>query len=202
MSFFPRDPEIVEPEEPESAQPQWWAPPEDELPVLFPVSEILAATDHVAIALLGVRVHRDGMEFAVERKLRRQELPMTDWGELCAQFMEHWPTGGATAPADRLRFGLVLGDGEKVLADQSLFAGGVDPTIAPTGHTLTRRGGGGGGGGRSYSASDALWLWPAPPAGPIELVMQWPALGIGERHLVLDGTEMLAHIPQVQPLWP
>lgn len=202
MTFFPSDPEMPEPEETESRQLPWWSAPEDEMPAMFPVSAVLASTDHVAIALIGAAVYRDGVEFRVERRLRRNGLPMREWNELCATFMEHALWGGRSAQEGRLRFGLVLGDGERVLADTPPSVGGSDPTVEPQGHSLSRRGGGGGGGGSFYSGSDGLWLWPAPPAGPIELVMQWPALGIGEQRVTLDATEMLVLASRAQPFWP
>ncbi|WP_194421464.1 hypothetical protein [Microbacterium abyssi] len=201
MTFFPPDPEIPEPEERESNQPRWWSAPEDELPSLFPASEILATTDHVAIALMGAAVYSDGVEFRIERRLRRNGLPAREWNELCGTFMEHQPWGGPSDPGGRLRFGLVLGDGERVLADHSRFFGDGDPMVAPTHHTLNRRGGGGGGDGNSYSGSDGLWLWPAPPPGPIELVVQWPSFGIDERHVILDGNGMLELMPHARRFW-
>ena len=185
----------------ESSQPRWWGPPEDELPAFFPVSDVVASTEHAAIALVGVAVHSEGLEFRLERRLRRHELAKDDWNNLCAAFMEHHPWGGPVASGGRLRFGLVLGDGERVLADRSPFGGG-DPMSEPGGHVLNRRGGGGGGGGRSFSGTDELWLWPLPPAGPIELVLQWPALGIGEERILLDGTAIIALAPRARPLWP
>ena len=100
-----------------------------------------------------------------------------------------------------MRFGVVLGDGERVF-DSAPFGAGGDPEVRPAGHTLTRRGGGGGGGHNSYAGTDALWLWPAPGPGEIELVMQWPALGITERRTTLDATQMLALLSDVKPFWP
>lgn len=200
MSFFPPDPEMPEHDEPEQKSSPWWSAPEDELPALLPTPTVLAVTDHVAIALLGAFVYSDGVEFRVERRLRRIGLPAREWNELCASFMEHHPWGGSTAQEDRLRFGLVLGDGERVFADASPFLGS-DPTAEPQSHTLSRRGGGSGGGGSSYSGTDGLWLWPSPPAGSIELVIQWPVFGIDERRATLDGDEILALSHRAQPFW-
>lgn len=201
MTFFPPDPELPEPEQHETTQPRWWSAPDDELPALYPVSEVLATTAHVAIALVGVAVHSDGIAFHVERRLRRNDLPAREWNELCATFMEHHPWGGQSHPADRLRFGVVFGDGERAIADHFPGFGGGDRSVAPEGYVLSRRGGGGGGGGSTYSGTDTLWLWPTPAPGPIELVMQWPAFGIGETRVVLDGTEMIALASHARPFW-
>ncbi|MFD5225288.1 hypothetical protein ACFWHT_06660 [Microbacterium sp. NPDC058342] len=201
MTFFPPDPEIPEPEEVESPQPGWWQAPEDELPVLLPVSEILAATDHVAIALIGVAVHREGVELRVERRLRRNGLPLAEWNELCGVFMEHMSFGGPVDRAGRLRFGVVLSDGEKVIEASPFFSGG-DPMAEPEGHTLSRREQGGGGGGSAYGSADHLWLWPLPSAGQVELVMQWPALGIEETRTALDFSTVPELAASARPFWP
>ncbi|MFP3416417.1 hypothetical protein SB773_33820, partial [Bacillus sp. SIMBA_074] len=68
--------------------------------------------------------------------------------QMHGHFMGHDP--------DRLRYGAVLGDGQKLIADWS--AGMFDSP--PERHTLTQTGGGGGGGEDSYRFDDALWLWP------------------------------------------
>lgn len=200
MTFFPPDPEMPEPEETEFSQPRWWEAPEDELPVLLPVAELLAATDHVAIALHGIAVHRDGVLFRVERRLRRKGLPAAEWQELCEVFMEHMRYGGPFDLAGRLRFGVVLADGEKVVADENrLF--GADPMAESEGHSLSRRERGGGGGGSAYASADHLWLWPLPPAGPLELVLQWPALGIDETRVVIDGSSIRELAESARPYW-
>lgn len=201
MTFFPPDPEIPEPDEAEHSTPKWWQAPEDELPVLLPVTEILATTDHVAIALVAIAVYREGVQFRVERRLRRNGLSMSEWNEMCGVFMEHMSFGGPVDPTGRLRFGLVLADGEKVVADALRFFGGGDPMVEPEGHTLSRHEQGGGGGGSTYASGDHLWLWPLPPAGPIELVMQWPALGIGDTRVTLDASGVHELAARARPYW-
>ncbi|GAB2511747.1 hypothetical protein GCM10027064_06570 [Microbacterium petrolearium] len=201
MAFFPPDPELPEPEEFDSSQPRWWQAPEDELPTLLPISELIAATGHVAIALVGIAVYRDGMQLRIQRRLRRNGLPLREWNDLCGTFMEHMPYGDRFEPSGRLRFGLLLDDGEKVLADALPFVSGRDPMAEPEGHSLKRQQQGGGGGGSTYSASDDLWLWPLPPAGPIVLVTQWPALGIEETRVNLDAASVREAAAHARPFW-
>lgn len=201
MTFFPPDPEIPEPDEPDSSQPSWWQAPEDELPALLPISELLATTEHLAIAVVGVAVYNDGLQIQVERRLRRNGLPLREWNELCGIFMEHMSFGGPVEAAGRLRFGVVLAGGEKVLADAFPFFG-ADPMAEPEGHTLSRRQQGGGGGGSTYASADHLWIWPRPPAGPIELVVQWPALGIEETHVTIDASAVDDLAERARPFWP
>ncbi|MFD5214490.1 hypothetical protein [Microbacterium sp. NPDC058345] len=202
MPFFPPDPAIPEPEETESSQPRWWQAPEDEMPVLLPVSELLAVTDHVAIALVGIEVHREGVQLRVERRLRRKGLPLAEWNELCGAFMGHMSYGGLVDVAGRLRFGVVLADGEKIVTDASPFFGSSDPMIEPKGHTLSRQEQGGGGGESTYASADHLWLWPLPPAGAIELVMQWPTLGIDETRVKIDASRVPTLAARARLYWP
>lgn len=201
MSFFPPDPEMPEPDESEQERQPSWQAPEDELPVLLAVSETLAANDHLALGLFGVAVYSDGVEFRIEGRLRRNGMPAREWSDLCADFVGHSPMGGPMPSAGRLRFGLVLGDGEKVLTEWFPFSGGSDPSHEPRGHTLARNSSGASGGGQTFSSSERLWLNPLPPEGPIEFVMQWPALGVEERSVVLDGSAMRALVPRVQRFW-
>lgn len=201
MSFFPPDPELPEFEEHESVQPEWAQAPEDELPALLPVTEVIATTDRVAIALVGVRVHRTGLQLQIERRLRRRGLPAIEWAELTGVFMEHTPFGGPVALAGRLRFGIAFEDGERVLADDSPFLRMGDPDAEPEGFLLTRQGRGGGGGGSGYVANDDLWLWPLPPAGTLELVVQWPAMGIDETRIAVDAAAIEELARRVRPFW-
>ena len=183
----------------ESPQPRWWQAPEDELPILVPAAEVLATTEHIAVALAGVAVHSDGIELRIERRLRRHGLALQEWNALMGAFMEHMPYGSAD-PAGRLRFGVVLADGTPV-TDASPFFGGGDPMAHPDGLVLTRRQQGGGGGTHAYSSADHLWLWPLPPDGPIETVMQWPAFGIGETRVTVDVGSVSELSARARPFW-
>lgn len=202
MAFFPPDPEIPDPDhdENEYVQPPWVAAPEDELPALHPAAAILARTEYTAIALIGIAVYREGVEFQISRRLRRNGLPSDAWHDMTAAFMgQHHPWGRAADTAEHLRFGVLLGDGQQLVADGFPFERpGEEP---PRGHRLSRSSGGSGGGGRSFSGTDRLWLWPAPPPGPLELVMQWPALGIEESRTTLDTDEMIALASRAHPFW-
>ncbi|MGX1791794.1 hypothetical protein ACWIDW_02445 [Microbacterium sp. NPDC055312] len=183
----------------ESPQPRWWQAPEDELPILVPAAEVLAVTDHVAVALVAVAVYSDGIELRIQRRVRRNGIAMEDWNELTAAFMEHMGFGSAN-PAGRFRIGLVLADGTKVTG-VSPFSGGGDPMAEPEGFTLSRREQGGGGGTHAYSSADHLWLWPLPPDGPIEVVMQWPAFGIGETRVTVGVGSVSELSARARPFW-
>lgn len=201
MSFFPPDSEL--PEEDEFSHPRdpRAEAAEDELPVLIPQSLVLARTEYVAIILTALAVHSDGLEFRLQRRLRRHDLSMTEWWEIADVFMEHSP-GARAESAKRLRYGLVLGDGTKVV--ESPFAGRAPEATdgaADDPPSLTRRGSGGGGGTQTYEMQETLWLWPTPPDGRIEVVVQWPAVDIDETHVWVDASTLSAVRGQVRPVW-
>lgn len=200
MSFFPPDPEPSEPEESEFTRPPWWGVPDDEIPATLSLCVLLSVTDHVSIALVAADVYRSGVELRFERRLRRLALPLREWNELSSTFMEDPRHDAPLDPSGRLRYGLVLSDGQRVYDNQPWFIG-TDSTSPPDGYVFARSGGGATGGSRGVESSDRLWLWPAPPSGMIELVMQWPATGIEECRATIDGDQLGALARQVKTFW-
>ncbi|MFB2599018.1 hypothetical protein ACEXQE_14600 [Herbiconiux sp. P17] len=153
------------------------------------------STESVVIALVGAHVYSDGVELLIDRRLRRGRMPAAEWSRVQAEFTGHW----APSPsADRLRWGIALGDGQQVVLDG--MRNGLDGD-APAGHSLMLTGGGGGGDTSFYRMADGLWLWPLPPEGPLEIVLQWPALGIPESRVLLNATAIRALAPAARPLW-
>lgn len=191
MAFFPPDPPFPEYEEPER-DPRW-SPPDDEVAVAVGEPCVLARTEQLALVFRGADVYRDGVELRVDRVLRREETALEEWTTMTSLFMEH----GVGGVGGRLRFGVVLPDGTAVLEGRPWD--GADG--GSTGPTLTRRGGGGGGGGRTYAGHDGLWLHPLPQDGPLELVFQWPDLGIAETHVVIELPGLTEAAERVIPVW-
>jgi hypothetical protein len=68
----------------------------------------------------------------------------------------------------------------------------------PTGPLLQSRGGG----GTSHSQLLRWWVWPLPPAGPLEFICQWPVYGIGETRIGIDGQLILDAARRSVQLWP
>ena len=193
MTFFPPDPPADDDSVFEPPQDPRWSPPQSELPRLFPISETLAVTDGAAIIVTCARVFRNGVEFVIERRMRRGSLTPREWQ------VAQWGLHGMYGPADpdRLRYGVALGNGEHVLLEHPPL--GEDP--AESRHTLAMTGGGGGGSGDYVRFEDGLWLCPLPPAGPLEIVAQWPAQGMDESRVVLDSAPLLDLATSVRSLW-
>jgi hypothetical protein len=193
VSFFPPDPPEDETEPDEQAAAPWWKPSAHELPALLPINETIASTATVVLTLTLARVYSNGVEFVVDRRARRGDRSRREWQELETHIHGHF----SFRHPERLRYGMVLGDGEQLFADvpHAMFG------VASEGHSLMQTGGGGEGGGGFYRYEDDLWLWPLPPEGPVELVVEWPALDVPESHVVLDGSPLRDLAADVRRVW-
>lgn len=196
--FFPVDPSDDDENPFDQVQERMpsFEPPRDELPALFAASEIVGRAEDVVIALLGARVFSDGVELLVDRHLRRGNRDERAWQLAQMDFAGHW--GQSSRGPERLRWGLVLGNGERLFLDDR-FGGGFESE--QEGHTVRMSGGGGSGTGDGYTMHDGLWLWPLPPDGPLELVVQWPAFGLVESRVILDGGRLRALGAEARKLW-
>lgn len=197
MSFFEPDPITPLPDSNESPRNPSSEPPFDELPAIVATTALLASTDNVAVALMGARVFSDGVEFLIERRLRRGNMSSADFRRMT---VDNRFSNDDEARAARLRYGLLMPDGER-LASRRFWPRSDDDSELYEQHTLVTTGGGGGGSEFRYENHDGLWLHPLPPRGSLELVIQWPLAGIQETHTVVDGDLLLAALPDVGRLW-
>lgn len=174
--------------------PPWWEPPTDQYPSRVAVREFIASTPGTVVTISHIDVYSTGILIAVEWEVRRLDETVNEW-QATIHLGGHYGRGTASA----LRFGLALSDGTVVTTSDSFPS---DGKTAPEGWSLQDRSGGGGGDGRRYSGTSGLWLWPLPPAGPIELVAEWGDRGVPESRLVLDGSLLLAEVGNIRSLWP
>ena len=194
-SFFP--PPGSEPDPPEHPPaPPWLHAPQDELPERVLVREFLAQTPGTVLVVSHVDVYSVGIRIKVDWELRRVA---GDTADLQAVAFPGFRRGGGET-GSVLRYGVALSNGRVVTTvDRDIHR---SFTEEPDGWSLMDQMGGGGGDDSRYSGTSGLWLWPLPPAGPIELVGEWGARGIGESRLILDGAELLSHVGDVRALWP
>lgn len=54
----------------------------------------------------------------------------------------------------------------------------------------------------SGEAEQRFSVWPVPAAGDIVFVCEWPAHGIAESRLTLDGDQLRAAAARARPVWP
>jgi hypothetical protein len=166
--------------------------PDDELPAVVAMPRIVGRSEQAVVTLSVVEVFSTGLRIPVEAIARRREESRWDWQlKLNAH---HYPP----ASEGGLRLGLELGDGTRLGTDLEHFP---HQEQEPTGPILVNHGGGGGGGDRRWELVFKLWLWPLPPAGTLDLVTEWRALGIPESRVALDASAVRAAVGAAQPLW-
>jgi hypothetical protein len=164
--------------------------PDNEIPVAVPLNTVLARTEDVAVALLGLRVHTTGLAFDLAARVRpeaagRVQLDDVLWG--------HRPGAGQT-----FLFGVEFADGRR--ASTAVPGGGVPvPGLASGGDVVFSQGGGSGG---PTSVDQSWWLAPLPPEGPLRFVVRCEALGIAETSVELDGAVIRRAADRVTELWP
>jgi hypothetical protein len=157
-------------------------PPDDVLPITFPLDLLLARTDSVAVVVHGGRAYPDGFEFVLTLRSRDGRIP------------EPWLTWrGGEISGDVLRFGIAFADGRKAsVFDPPPWRPNGEPDIA-----LIQRGGNGGG----SSWEMRFWVSPLPPDGPVAFVAEWPAKGIAFTQADADGASIRDAAGRAQALW-
>jgi hypothetical protein len=162
------------------------ARPENEIPVAVPLNTVLARTDDIALALLGLQVYSTGL--SVDLALRARVPPTGPQRDL-GQFLFGPPHRTAG-----LLVGLEFADGRRITNTGPPFAGATDEdgfVFHP-----------GGGSGGTLAADQSWWLSPLPPAGPLRIVVRCEPLGIAETSTVIDGTAIVQAAARVVELWP
>jgi hypothetical protein len=148
------------------------------------------------VAVTGLSAYSAGFEIFVTARVRPGGDPGAGPGG-------EMPLGRDPGGARRsFRFGLQFADGSKVIGQHGgpgWHGGpGPDPAAGPAGPILWPFMAGGG----PRSAFWRWWAWPLPPAGPVEFVCEWPALGIPESRGGLDGQLLLDAAARSIRLWP
>ena len=192
MSFF----EPLPPPPPERARqwgpPAWDRPSEGTLPVVVPVNEIVHRSDRVVAQLDHLRVYPNGFTINVFA-LTNPHLDEERLSMLAARGLDpghRWP-----------RIGVRFADG-RTAGREATFHGGhlgvaKDDRGIPTEPILTMAGGGGGSGGWHFS----VWVFPLPPAGPLEVYVAFPAMDAPESKAVLDGGLVRSAGEQANVIW-
>jgi hypothetical protein len=158
-------------------------PPENEVPVALPINVLLARTDDVAVALVGLQVYTTGVSFTLVVRARpSSELARA--GRLNELIWEHRPGAG------RFLLGVELADGRRV---SGMRMGERDTDIVF--HS-------GSGSGGEASVEQSWWLSPLPPAGPLQFVVRCADLGIDETVTELDASAIRRAADDVVTLWP
>jgi len=204
MSFFPEVSPVDDDELAEAwVPPAWTQPPAGWLPGRLAEAGLLATTDEVAVAVTGVTAHPSGVGIELQWTLRNPGQGRRAWAALVDRFEGGRFRPGLADETAGLRFGVQLADGSTAIADMGPGFGsfGGDPDELPVGPVLTFAHQGGQGDDRLMTGTGALWLWPLPADGPLELVLAWPEFGIPETRHRFEHLELDAAARRAQPLW-
>jgi hypothetical protein len=161
------------------APPPWMSAPRGVVAGSVPLDFVLARNERAAVAITHLAAYPVGFKFEL-LVLAADE----DEHELDPMIMGPMRRPGrplGDAQRDMLRFGIQFADGTKVtnLADRVAW----QRDEAPKAPVLRSRGGSSDG---SEWAQD-MWVWPLPPAGPLEFVCEWPAAGLELTRVEIDA---------------
>jgi len=178
----------------------WQGPPSDILGHPAPIQQFVARTDHAVVALQHVIAFPEGCSLTLHLAVRRGSLDESAWNGLLGS---HANGNLDLTPTDAdLKFGVRFPDGSKATTVDNAFRGWAHPTDRPvppmlleteSGSTLTDR---------FYQSDRRLWLWPLPPPGPFEFVIEWQGTGIDTTTATLDGSAIVRAAEQALPYWP
>jgi hypothetical protein len=164
----------------------WQGPPSDVLGGAVPIQRFVARRKDVVVALVGATAFPQGCIFDVHVAARRGSLSDEVWTGVVGGGFEAWPSG-----ADLMFSVRTPGVAEDP------FAG--NPPEAPHLFQAGRESSHGGG---VYESKRRLWLWPLPPARPIEFVVEWPQLGLAPTATTIDGAAVVRAAERAEPYWP
>lgn len=179
--------------------PQWFGPPDDELPVCVPFGLLVARSPNAVIALSHAFVYSTGV--VIELVVQARGLPDRDAQRLFHE--QHMPpTEDDPSPA-YIRVGIELPDGSRA----SNIGGRHqwhDPEQPPDGTVLMQHGGGSGGssGRGRILMRPGFWIWPLPPTGVVRFMCEWPLLQIPLTSVEIDGAELHSASDRSVKLWP
>ena len=176
--FPPPDRDEAEPEE---QPPPLWAKPAAALGAAVPAEFVLARGGEAAVGLSGLAAYPNGFTFTVTAVLRKEDRR----GRVFRLGFHRDYFDDEPLSDEFLRLGVQFADGS---AATNLGRTVLPPDAEPAAPLLMQDGGGGG--GRRYDMG--YWVWPLPPSGPVTFVCEWPAYGIPETRIVVDGGLILA----------
>jgi hypothetical protein len=186
--FFEPPPRPPSPEPERHRPPPWFGPPRGTLAGSLPLDLVLARTVRAAVCVTRVAAYPTGFEFEVVTLAADEFDP--DLDPVFFDPPTGWRSGAGEVPPQKLRIGVQFADGAKA----TNLGVHLSEDSPPRGPVLCPRGGGGGGG----SWQQTLWVWPLPPAGPLTLACEWPAVGIPLTRRELDAQTILEAASRAQ----
>jgi hypothetical protein len=165
------------PEQAEPVNPPPWTGRPQGPPLGVAVSDLLLArSEHAEVFVDYIDAYPEGFELAIRAasSIAYHDLARAGDAHGPDPFGRHWPMDGERSdvlPPELLRVGVRFADGRTATS----IAGHDRPVAGPV---LWPLAGGGGGGGGNSRFHQGYWISPLPPAGPVEVVCEWPAVKI------------------------
>jgi hypothetical protein len=193
VAFFDEIPE-QEPEE-ELSQRQLYfdnpgEAPQHWLPGVAGVGAVIGRTAHTAVRITFAEVYPRGVAIEVQALLDPS-------GPDVDALHRHFGRPGRTS--SDLRLGMLWPDGRRTETASEWYHGPHQEVEPRDGNLMLRMHGGGGGG---LAWHWRAWLWPLPPAGPVEVYLRWDARDIPETMTTIDLTPVVAAAADAEELWP
>ena len=169
--------------------------PEDELGVAVPMQHLLASGDEAVVVLTTCVAYTTGFLLGVGIRKKREPDPVPfpprhyEPIEMSMGLGISFSDGRASATSP-------TGVQEQVMSYTSAYAAGENPP-EPEGPVIGRLGGGGG--GRRWDMN--FWVWPLPPDGPMTITCRWPARGLPEGSVEVDGLAIRRAGEASRKLW-
>lgn len=178
----------------------WQRPPTDILGQVVPIQQFVARTDHMVVALQHVIAFPDGCLLTLHVAARRGSLDELAWERLVGSHLGGYPE--VERIEGDLKLGVRFPDGSRATTVEHPFRGWAHPTDRPDPPMLIEASGGSASSDQSYDSDRQLWLWPLPPPGPFEFVIEWQHMGIDMTSVTLDGRAIVRAAEQARPYWP
>jgi hypothetical protein len=164
----------------------WLAAPDEYIvPATLPLAVPLGRSERTVVALRSVDVWPEAMTlrisvYALDNLIEEGRTGLVDHSRV--------PDRAA------LLVGVLFADGSRASSDTIAMPSPTRPD-----HPVLRADGGG---GSSFHFRHNVFVWPLPPKGPLNVVIQWTDRDIPETFTELDGTAIRAAARDAREIWP
>lgn len=164
-----------------------------------PIQQFVARTDHTVVALQYVIAFPEGCILTLRLAVRRGSLDDSAWEGVLGRHLGGDPD--LTATEGGLKFGVRFPDGSRATTVEHAFRGWAHPSDRPERPMLVEAGSDSSSNDQYYDSHQRLWLWPLPPSGPFEFVVEWQSMGLDLTSTTLDGSAVVRAADHALPFW-
>ncbi|HEV7980028.1 hypothetical protein [Amycolatopsis sp.] len=168
-----------------SGRPWLAAPDEYIVPAVLPWSLPLGRSERTIVALRNIEVWPEAITlrisvYALDNLIEEGRIGLVDHSRV--------------PDRDALLIGVLFADGKRASSDTISMPSPTRPD-----HPVLRADSGG---GSSFHFRHNVFIWPLPPKGPLNVVVQWLKRDISETFTELDGAAIRAAALEAREIWP